>query len=50
MADPFMNRNGTRGRSQIFSEPSAFIAHIKAVIMPLHRSNKIKVSPTINGK
>jgi len=36
--------------SQVFSEPSAFIAHNRAAITPLHRGNRIKVSPTINGK
>lgn len=39
-----------QGRSQFFSEPSAFIAHINVAIVPLHRGNKNKVSPMISGK
>jgi len=42
--------NGHVGPSQIFSEPSAFIAHNTAAMTPLHRGNRIKVSPAIRGK
>ena len=35
--------------SQVFSEPSAFTAHISAAITPLQRGNRIKVSKTIAG-
>ena len=36
--------------TQIFSEPSAFIAHSTAAITPLQRGNRNNVSPTISGR
>lgn len=35
---------------QIFSEPSAFVAHITARIIPLHRGNRANVNSTMNGR
>ncbi len=37
------------GWFQIFSEPSAFIAHIRAASTPLHRGNMIAANPAISG-